>query len=622
MRFARHPLYAAILILLANPLHAEPVASMSADAATLEKIEVHADPEKRSPDVAVTPSPSYAIDQKKLEQVIVVNSEDALKYAPNLHVRKRGIGDNNATVSVRSTSTRQSARTLVYADGLLLSNLLGSDFSFPPRWSMVTPSEIRRVDVLYGPYSARFPGNSLGATVLIGTRMPEAFEASAKLQGFSQSYAHNGVDRDFDGFQASASIGSRSGAWSYRVDIDHLDSETQPLSFYTASQSSAAATTSDTGVSGAVPWTDQRGRAGYLLGVNSEGFAKIRNDQLKFKLAYDINSEVQLALTAVTWHQDMHNDTGSYLRDVAGNPVNSGVIAIDGFRYSLPDNAFAPSNSDSKRNLVGLSLRSNHDSGWNYSITGSRFGISSDRSRSAAGSGDGPGTITFGDGTGWTTFDAIVDYMPGALDAPHALAIGVHGDRYTLENETFNTLDWLGDSRSTFNNAFAGRTETRALFIEDRWMFAPQWTLTPGLRFERWSASNGRRAQGDVNIEYATRSEDYASPKLALAREFGDGWTARLSLGRAVRFPTVSELFQGKITGNSIVNNDPNLKPEDAFSKDFTVEQVLGNARWRFSVYEDDVRDALFSQTNTEVFPNVTNIQNIDRVRTRGATTG
>ena len=612
-------LSATILALLAIPVQADDATSIAAEPLTLGQIEVNANRESRSPDVPVTPSPNYVIDAKKLAQVIVIDPEDALKYAPNLHVRKRGIGDNNATVSVRSTSTRQSARTLVYADGLLLSNLLGSDFSFPPRWSMVTPNEIRRVDVLYGPYSARYPGNSLGATVLISTRMPEAFEASAKLQAFSQSYAHNGVDRDFNGFQTSASVGSRSGPWSYRVDIDHLDSETQPLSFYTVLQSTMPADATDTAGSGAVPWKDQLGRAGYLLGVNSEGITKIRNDQFKFKLAYDIGDEVQIALTAVNWRQDMNNATHSMLRDSSGNPVNAGDVSINGFRYSLPQNAFAPSNSDSNRNLIGLSLRSSHDSGWNYSITGSHFGISNDRARTAAGPGSRPGSITFADGTGWTTFDAIFDYTPGPLDSPHAWSMGVHSDRYSLDNETFNTLNWRDGSRESFNNAFAGQTETRAVFIEDRWMFAPQWTLTPGLRFEQWSANNGRRGQGAVSLDYASRSTDYVSPKLALAREFGDGWTARLSLGRAVRFPTVSELFQGKITGTSIVNNDPNLRPEDSFSKDFTIEHRVGKSRLRFSLYEDDVRDALFNQTNTEVFPNITNIQNIERVRTRGA---
>ena len=38
----------------------------------------------------------------------------------------------------------------------------------------------------------------------------------------------------------------------------------------------------------------------------------------------------------------------------------------------------------------------------------------------------------------------------------------------------------------------------------------------------------------------------------------------------------------------------------------------------RASLFQDDVRDTIFRQTNIAVFPSITNTQNIDRVRTRG----
>lgn len=119
------------------------------------------------------PASVETVTREQFDNWNVVNTEDVLKYMPNLAVRKRFIGDLNAIIAVRGTSNTQSARGLVYADGLLLSNLLGSSFSFPPRWSMVSPDEIQQVDVIYGPFSALYPGNSLGATVLISTRMPK-----------------------------------------------------------------------------------------------------------------------------------------------------------------------------------------------------------------------------------------------------------------------------------------------------------------------------------------------------------------------------------------------------------------------------------------------------------------
>ena len=100
-------------------------------------------------------------------------------------MRKRYIGDyNHAILSSRASGTGNSARSAVYADGILLSNYLGNGvggLSFPPRWGLVTPEEIERVDVMYGPFSAAYPGNSVGAVVDYVTRMPTRFEAHGKV---------------------------------------------------------------------------------------------------------------------------------------------------------------------------------------------------------------------------------------------------------------------------------------------------------------------------------------------------------------------------------------------------------------------------------------------------------
>eukprot|EP01137_Pigoraptor_chileana_P037169 Opistho-2@33845 len=101
------------------------------------------------------------------------DAEDALKYLPSLLVRKRYIGDyNHAVLSTRASGTGNSARSLVFADGIPLSNLLGNGAAFTPRWGLVAPEEIERVDVLYGPFSAAYAGNAVGAVVDFQTRMP------------------------------------------------------------------------------------------------------------------------------------------------------------------------------------------------------------------------------------------------------------------------------------------------------------------------------------------------------------------------------------------------------------------------------------------------------------------
>src|SRR5205823_5236608 len=95
------------------------------------------------------PATMEGISREQIEQSInATDSEDALKYFPSLLVRKRYIGDyNHAVLSSRASGTGNSARSAVYADGILLSNYLGNGvggLTFPPRWGLVTPEVIER----------------------------------------------------------------------------------------------------------------------------------------------------------------------------------------------------------------------------------------------------------------------------------------------------------------------------------------------------------------------------------------------------------------------------------------------------------------------------------------------
>ncbi|MFO1342067.1 MAG: TonB-dependent receptor plug domain-containing protein [Burkholderiales bacterium] len=158
-----------------------------------------------------------------------------LKYFPSLLVRKRHEGDyNHAILSTRASGTGNSARSLVFADGIQLSNLLGngvSGLSVLPRKGLVTPEEIARVDVMYGPFSAAYSGNSVGAVVDCQTRMPNKFEAHVASNFSYQPFDRYNTHSNYKAWQTSASLGSRSGAWSWWLAVNHMDSDGQPLTF-------------------------------------------------------------------------------------------------------------------------------------------------------------------------------------------------------------------------------------------------------------------------------------------------------------------------------------------------------------------------------------------------------
>jgi iron complex outermembrane recepter protein len=248
------------------------------------------------------------------------DAEDALKYFPSLLVRKRYVGDyDHAVLASRASGTGNSARSLVYADGILLSNLLGNGASFTPRWGLVTPEEIERVDVLYGPFSAAYPGNSVGAVVDYVTRMPDELEIRAKVSSFGGDVAVWGIDDRYAGHQTSASVGDRTGNWSWWLNFNRLDSDGHPLTFANKLVSAGIVDTAGTPVSGALAERNPRNQDWLILG--STGQTHTVQDHAKAKLAYDISSTLRLSYTLGWWDNEAVRSSDSYLRDAAGNPV-------------------------------------------------------------------------------------------------------------------------------------------------------------------------------------------------------------------------------------------------------------------------------------------------------------
>ncbi|MPW21549.1 TonB-dependent receptor [Paraburkholderia sp. CNPSo 3157] len=572
------------------------------------------------------PATTETVTREQLDNRNVVNTEDALKYLPNLAVRKRFIGDLNSIIAVRGTSNVQSARGLVYADGLLLSNLLGNSYSFPPRWSMVFPDEIQQVDVIYGPYSALYPGNSLGATVLITTRMPTKFEATADVKAFTQHFDLYGVNQNFNGTEASATIGDRIGRFSWFIGANHLENTSQPLQFATLAQSTTPARPGDTPVTGAYFYNNQTNAPTAVLGVNGEGIERTIQDQLKVKMQYDFTPTVQAGFTLGYWHQTYNSETSTFLRDANGNPVYSGRVAINGLEYNIPAAAMAPSLGNSENWLYGAWLKTHNATGWNAEAIASYYDVSNSvaRTANAGGPGNGPGVVTFGDGTGWKTLDLKTTYTPASPQAGltnHALTFGYHYDNYFLDNETYNTAAWRDGASGSFANAFRGRTQTQAAYAQDAWRFLPRWKFVYGLRYEDWRAYDGFQALGATTLPYPGADQHHFSPKASLSFDVTDDLTLRASIARAYRFPTVGELFQGKINGSTIINNNPNLQPEDDLSKELSAEWAHWNGVFRLTLFQDDVKNTIFSQTDTTVIPNVTSFQNIGKVRSRGVET-
>ena len=210
----------ALLLVASTPAHTQAVAPDTAGSVapatptTLRQVEVTAAP-TTSTELPSLPGRHCGrhLATTVQEMIDVVNRrEDALKYLPSLIIRKRHIGDVQDPLETRTSGLGQSARSLIYADGVLLSALIGNNnTTASPRWGMVAPVEVSRVDVMYGPFAAGYPGNSMGAVVEITTRMPQQFEATAEVLGATQQFKQYGTSDHYNAFQATATIGSCVG---------------------------------------------------------------------------------------------------------------------------------------------------------------------------------------------------------------------------------------------------------------------------------------------------------------------------------------------------------------------------------------------------------------------------
>ena len=378
------------------------------------------------------PTTTESITRTQIDEAVnATDAEDVLKYFPASSSASATSATTTTRCSVARLGTGNSARSLVYADGILLSNLLGNGATFTPRWGLVMPQEVERVDVLYGPFSAAYPGNSVGAVVDFVTRMPTTTEAHATLDGFGQHFRERATDGRFGGGEGSVAIGSRSGPFAWWIDYTRVDSEGQPVSFANRLRSAGVVGGGGVPVTGAFVDRNPKNQDWFLLGTTTQ--THTTQDQAKIKLSIDLAPDVRATYVFGTWKNDSVRSSSSYLRGPDGAPVYSGSVVIDGLSYALTALDFAPTRTALEHDSHGLSIRSDTKSTWDFAANASVYAFQEDVVRTpsvpvASASSTGPGTVTDSKGTGWTTLALKATWRPGAASGAHVVEFGLQRD--------------------------------------------------------------------------------------------------------------------------------------------------------------------------------------------------
>jgi iron complex outermembrane receptor protein len=587
------------------------------DATVLPEVSVSSQSEKAAPTLVEKyklPVTVESITKEKLDdKVNVFNTEDAVKYMPSILVRKRYVGDTNAPLATRTTGTSSSARTLIYADGVLLSSLLANNNgnTGSPRWNTVTPNEIERVDMLYGPFSAAYAGNSMGGVLNITTKMPEKFEAHASAQASWQDYSMYGNSGTYETQNYSAGIGDKHNDLSFRFDFNHLDSASHPVSYATSTLANGTSITNanranGVDVAGGFQTVNQFGQDAVIFGGTQ--IVHTVQDNFKWKLAYDLSSTVKASYTLGMWQNNADWTTESFLKNANGSYVSSGKVNIGQKQYSLDAPTFTGAAIDQTTWSHGMNLKSNTGGKFDWELVGSVVDLGNDVTRAPTvvpgiAVNGGNGRLTSQTGTNWHTADAKGIWRPGDYLGNHEVSFGFHHDLYELVNPVYTTTNWIsGDPAANFSNS-VGKTQTEAYWLQDSWDFHKNFNFTAGGRLENWNAYDGVNsstiASGYQTINQSNLHSVNFSPKGKLTWSPTEELKFGAAIGKAYRYPTAGELFQTSTIGTgsaaTLINGNPNLKPEDVLSSELSGEYFFKKGRVRLSLFQESVEDAIYS---------------------------
>jgi len=586
--------------------------------------------------------------KEEIDQTVnVMTTAETFKYLPSVLVRERFIGDRNATIEGRVNNPQDSARTILYEDGVLLSNYLGNSYAYPPRWGMISPAEIERIDVIEGPLSALYGGNSISGVFIVTTHMPDHFEVHASGNAGGQNFTWFQTQQTDIAGDMNILIGDRINQFSYWVSYDRLDAQGQSQTFSNNLVNTSLGSNKAIAAFGGVFAADQNGNQNLIAGA--AGADHNEQHMAKVKLAYDITPTSRLTWQTGFWSLVDNTYVDPYMTTAQGSPIyqvgKKSEIGLGPYGdYAVA--GLEPSHSNASHLMNAAELRSDTKGLFDYDLVGTQYNFLRDYTNSYVGYGFTPtatsnpllptysinpaGSNTNQGGNFWRTGDARFIYRPDYdLFGRHIISFGLHDDLYSLNSVQTNTVVATSNYYDSIQSISYGKTNTKSVYGQDEWKFLPQWRLTLGARGDFWTAFDGTNNALGKAVLYSPESYKGAfEPKGALEYEVTPDFVVRGSIARNYRFPTVTELFQALSNpgSNSITVNNPYLQPEVSTYYDLTGEYHWRNAFGgnvglavpRISLFEDDRWNFILSQTADTTGVYVTQQSNLDKVRIRG----
>jgi len=613
-------------------------------------------------------TPSFEISEKDIEKVNVTTAEDIIRNAPGIQIRRRFIGDTNGVVATRGSTNFQTAHTMLFQDGIPLSNLTQTKWNGAPRWSQIAPNSVESAKIFYGPFSAQHSGNSFGSVIEIKTKMPEKFEMHFDAMGMMQASERFGRDDTLWGHKEFISAGNRFGDFSVSGFFNHIENQGQPQMWDSQKGTTQADQITALGTVPSDPdklvkyntklaavnadWASPTAVTGgqHTKNVNGEnviisgdsGIEETINDLYSLKFGYDFSDDLR-AIFNINF-EDFERKTGqgdlasrNYLKKAdgttywgAGDSTSGDSVATqDGMDFlptkrSWGSSRYAPSESIRQTLSYGLNLSGQITDEWSLDTSASYFDAFKDLSynpdySSLDPNDNGEGEITEKE-MWWATFDFKLATHQFFGNEDIGFMWGYQYHQADLNKTTYNSDIISKKQRSSVKQDAGGETQLHSGFAQIDYDFLEDWNVMAGARLDVWSASGGhdlKNGWGGYDLNFEDREQSRVSPKASLSWSPSE-FSARYSFSRAYRFALAQELYESSSTGNTESISDPSLGPESGNFHNLTLAYEIPNGLVSIDFFFNEIENEIMNTTKIIDGKEISTFLGIDKTETIG----
>lgn len=478
------------------------------------------------------PANVQVITEKDIKLRNVQTASDAVAMATGVSASNSVEG----TVNLRGYSSKN---ILVLVDGQQMNTAWNGDVD----WNMIPVENIRKIEVVSGGQSALYGGRAVGGVINIMTKgeKRDGVHGSAVV-----SYGSHGTVK-----QAYAVHGKKDKlSWGTFYE----SKSTNGWRDYTPSAVKGATSSGHTITS---DLTDAKGNK--LMG--ERGSKEVMSENYGFHLGYAFNEDQKL-----TYKYTHANYTWKYNDPISWVKKNGTTLwpAVD----------FADSFMSSFYGTKGWRSYDMHSLTYNdqKNKVHAHFGMTNYTKDGYTQPGYAKGTLDENfDGSGkkssypsksWD-FDINKRWNLG----DHTILLGGSYGQDRFDQTVYNEIsDWKSwDSAYTKNKKdqfLGGKDKNWALYLQDKWSFAPKWNAYIGGRYDHYKKYDGYSQYVDQERKtFDSASYNKFSPKLSLDYAANDSLNVYVSYGKSFNPPILYQVYRYTEKG-TIYHQNPDLNPE------------------------------------------------------------